>query len=74
MWESYARHFKNYLRLEKSLSENTVIAYLQDIDKLAMYCKMQPEPRTAFPGTTNIGNQSILQIFVDGKSATGRSV
>lgn len=44
MWESYARHFKNYLRLEKSLSENTVIAYLQDIDKLAMYCKMHPEP------------------------------
>jgi integrase/recombinase XerD len=43
MWESYSRHFKNYLRLEKSLSENTITAYLQDIDKLAMYSNMQPE-------------------------------
>ncbi len=46
MWESYLRHFKNYLRLEKSLSENTVIAYMQDLDKLAMYCRMQPQMLT----------------------------
>lgn len=37
MWESYKTGFKQYLQLEKSLSDNTVQAYLQDIGKLNEY-------------------------------------
>ncbi|HPH93202.1 MAG TPA: site-specific tyrosine recombinase XerD [Ferruginibacter sp.] len=37
MWEPYKRGFKAYLQLEKSLSENSVEAYLHDIDKLTSY-------------------------------------
>ena len=37
MWESYKTGFKQYLQLEKSLSDNTVQAYLQDIEKLNEY-------------------------------------
>ncbi|CAN5235400.1 site-specific tyrosine recombinase XerD [soil metagenome] len=37
MWESYKKGFKNHLRLEKSLSENSVSAYLHDIEKLTQY-------------------------------------
>jgi integrase/recombinase XerD len=37
MWEPYKRGFKAYLQLEKSLSENSVDAYLHDIDKLTSY-------------------------------------
>lgn len=33
-WESYIRGYENYLRIEKSLSKNTVDAYLRDIKKL----------------------------------------
>ena len=33
-WESYIRGYENYLRIEKSLSKNTVDAYLRDIQKL----------------------------------------
>jgi len=34
-WNSYVNGFKSYLQLERSLSENTVEAYLRDVDKLA---------------------------------------
>ena len=37
MWEPYKKGFKAYLQLEKSLSENSVEAYLHDIDKLTAY-------------------------------------
>lgn len=37
MWNSYKKGFKSYLQLEKSLSDNSVEAYLRDIDKLTQY-------------------------------------
>ncbi len=37
MWKSYKQGFKQYLQLEKSLSDNTVQAYMQDIEKLTQY-------------------------------------
>ncbi len=36
-WESYKKGFETYLKLEKSLSANTIHAYLTDIDKLFQY-------------------------------------
>lgn len=37
MWDSYKKGFKAYLQLEKSLADNSVEAYLRDIDKLTQY-------------------------------------
>ncbi len=37
MWEAYKKGFKAYLRLEKSLSDNSVEAYLRDVHKLTDY-------------------------------------
>lgn len=37
MWESYKKGFKAWLQLEKSLAENSVDAYLHDIDMLTEY-------------------------------------
>jgi integrase/recombinase XerD len=37
MWESYKKGFKAWLQLEKSLSDNSIEAYLRDIDKLTQY-------------------------------------
>jgi integrase/recombinase XerD len=37
MWEPYKKGFKAYLQLEKSLSDNSVEAYLRDIEKLTQY-------------------------------------
>ena len=37
MWQSYIKGFKSYLKLERSLSGNSVEAYLSDIEKLVQY-------------------------------------
>ena len=37
MWQSYINAFKNYLKLERSLAENSVEAYLHDAEKLYQY-------------------------------------
>ncbi len=37
MWEPYKKGFKAYLQLEKSLSDNSVEAYLRDVEKLTEY-------------------------------------
>jgi integrase/recombinase XerD len=37
MWGPYKKGFKAYLQLEKSLSGNSVEAYMRDIDKLTQY-------------------------------------
>ena len=34
MWQVYKKGFKAWLQLEKSLSANSVYAYLHDVDKL----------------------------------------
>jgi integrase/recombinase XerD len=37
MWEPYKKGFKAYLQLERSLSDNSVTAYLSDIEKLTQF-------------------------------------
>lgn len=37
MWEPYKKGFKAYLQLEKSLSENSVEAYIHDIEKFTQF-------------------------------------
>ncbi len=49
MWQSYIKGFKAFLQLEKSLSINSVEAYLHDIEKFIQfldYHKIQAQPET----------------------------
>lgn len=39
MWDAYLKGFKAYLQLERSLSANTVDAYLHDVALLADHCR-----------------------------------
>lgn len=39
-WISCIKGFKSYLRLERSLSQNTIDAYLSDVDKLTQFTKV----------------------------------
>lgn len=41
MWEPYKKGFKAYLQLERLLSENSVGAYLADLDKLTSFLAAQ---------------------------------
>ena len=60
MWEPAKKGFKAYLQLEKSLSENSVQAYLRDINKLTDY--LQLYGRMQGPGETTLQDlQQFLQ-------------
>jgi len=41
MWQPYKKGFKSYLKLEKSLSPNSVDAYLHDIEILTQFLQLQ---------------------------------
>ena len=38
-WESEINEFRNYLRLEKGLSDNSIHAYITDLYKLVSYLR-----------------------------------
>lgn len=46
-WQSLFRGFKSYLRLERSLSANTIEAYIRDVEKLKQYFKAAAIERKA---------------------------
>lgn len=41
MWDAHKKGFKAWLQLEKSLSDNSVQAYLQDVEKLTAFLNIQ---------------------------------
>jgi integrase/recombinase XerD len=43
-WQIYLKNFKSYLTLERSLSENSIEAYLHDVEKLWEYLEIAGEP------------------------------
>ena len=45
MWEGHKKGFKAYLQLEKSLSSNSVEAYLHDVEKFTQYLELAGEQK-----------------------------
>ena len=45
MWKASIKGFKAWLQLEKSLSDNSVEAYLHDIEKLCTYLQLQQQEK-----------------------------
>ncbi|MDX2195683.1 MAG: site-specific tyrosine recombinase XerD [Cytophagales bacterium] len=43
-WDIYQKSFKSYLQLERSLSANSVQAYLHDVSKLQQYIEISDTP------------------------------
>ena len=59
MWEAYKKGYKAYLRLEKSLSDHSVEAYLHDVTKLTQYLQVTNNEKN--PASLTLKN---LQAFV----------
>ncbi len=59
MWTIYKKGFKAWLQLEKSLSKNSILAYMADIERLTQYLSISNE--TIKPGEVNL---KLLESFL----------
>jgi integrase/recombinase XerD len=66
MWDGYKKGFKAYLQLEKSLSDNSVQAYLHDIEKFTQYISAGKKLKT--PGEIELND---LEKFIKWISELG---
>jgi integrase/recombinase XerD len=58
-WHIYCKNFKSYLQLERSLSANTIEAYIRDVEKLAQFSSM----REVMPSPEKITHISLIDFF-----------
>jgi len=66
MWQAYKNGFRAYLQLEKSLSENSVEAYLHDVDKLTTF--LEQTDNQLQPASIQLHN---LECFIEWISKLG---
>lgn len=73
MWESYKNGFKAWLQLEKSLADNSVAAYLRDIEKLTQF--LLQENKAKPPAEVTLKElQSFLRFVAElGMTATSQA-
>jgi integrase/recombinase XerD len=58
-WQLYLTQFKNYIKLERSLAENSIEAYLRDLKKLVEYLEIAQLKLSP----SEIGTQHILDFL-----------
>ncbi len=68
MWEGIIRSYSSYLKLEKSLSENSIQAYVHDVEKLCQY--LQARQTDHQPGAVSLHE---LQDFLKWVNELGMS-
>ncbi|MEP7144366.1 MAG: site-specific tyrosine recombinase [Ferruginibacter sp.] len=71
MWEPYKKGYKAYLQLEKSLSENSVEAYLYDIELLTDWMEGKKERKT--PKQIELKDLENFVIWISKEGKTKRS-
>lgn len=70
-WERYIKQFVHYLKIERSLAENSIFAYQQDIAKLRDFC----ESYTLSPEHIQTGHlkQFVAELYDMGLSARSQA-
>jgi len=68
IWENHIKQFEHYLKLERSLSNNSIMAYLHDMQKLSNFIKQR------FPDATPLNIKlEHLRAFVNELASIGIS-
>lgn len=70
-WEIYRKGYKSFLKLEKSLSDNTLESYLRDLDKLIAYAQTHEIKATEL--TYDNCQQFLGEIAESGMGARSRA-
>lgn len=73
MWEAYKKGFKAWLQLEKSLSDNSVEAYLRDIEKLTQFFLATNDVKAPSEVTLNDLQQFLKWVNELGMTATSQA-
>jgi len=73
MWESYKKGYKAYLQLERSLSDNSVEAYMRDLEKLTQHLQTINNPKTPAEITLKDLQQFVQSIAKLGLNATSQA-
>lgn len=68
-WNIYIRQFGQYLKLERSLSQNSIDAYLRDVEKLKQYIELSKSKTTPLKISTKELQKFIHYINELGMSA-----
>ena len=71
MWHSYKKGYKAWLQLEKSLSDNSVEAYLSDVDKLVQY--LEYHGRKVSPGEVSFADLQSFTVWIGELGMTAAS-
>ena len=69
MWEQHIKHYSNYLKLERSLSINSVDAYVHDVELLRQFMSMKHSQLTAMKVTAKHLQEFLQYINELGMSA-----
>lgn len=69
MWEIHIRHFETYLKLERSLSPNSIEAYTRDVRMLSQFTEMKEPGTSPLKVTTKLLQQFLQYVNELGMSA-----
>ena len=72
MWEHEIIEYKNFLKLERSLSDNSVSAYVNDINKLTSFLKLNHKETIEY--STSAGNHYAVGEIVSQVVSSGITV
>lgn len=73
MWTSYLNGFKAYLQLERSLSENSIAAYLHDVTLLCEYLNSSGETRSPDKISEESLQKFVYEIALLGMTSTSQA-
>lgn len=70
-WEESKKGYENYLKLEKSLSQNSIAAYINDINKLADF--LEKQYKGVAPDKVKLNNLKAFVEFLNERGVSPRT-